>query len=417
MKLAKLVVIGVLGLGLTGSSSAFAQQSANPEFMSTSDAIAKIKSAKTASDAVTAYADAVRAVGDSAGVKQAMIVRMIDLGAPELAENQARDLVDLNNDALSSAVLAYAAAKRNELDPAIANLARAVNRNSSNSFIVNTAGGILAWYDVKTAVESNTQVSEATRKAVEEIRSSVGRRSEYTRAYSDLMSQMTPPSADEVAASSGTRIHIVNGDLDEVTTYGGSAEESRLSPLAMFFVAPYGGLPPMLAYGFGYGYGYGYGGYANGYYPPIPPADYYYYDYWNRGVGPVFPFPGISRDTRYLRLPGNAFALINNGNPVVYQSLNPWYDGRFVNSYPRPIFRGRDRGHRGAFSGNFHRVPQGGVIVPFSSVPGTPFTTLGNSRLSQRMRANDPVVNAPFYNVTAPFGGPVRPANPRFFGR
>jgi hypothetical protein len=429
MKLPKLVVIGVLGLGLAGSTAAVAQSSNSDEFMSTADAIAKVKAAKTSSDAVTAYADAVRAVGDGVGVKQAFIVRMIDLGSPELAENQARDLVDLTADPMSSAVLAYAAARRNELDPAISNLAKAVNRNATNSFIVNTAGQILAWYDVKTAVESNAKVSEATRTAVEDIRSTVGRRSEYTRAYGDLMSQMIPPS-DQGSGAAGTRIHVVNGDLDEVTTYGGSAEESRLSPLALFFVSPYGALPPNFGYGFGYdpGYGYGYGaygGYANGYYRPIPPADYYYYDYWNRGAGPLFPFPGISRDTRYLRLPGgSAFALINNGNPTIYQSLNPWYDGRYANvyAYPRPYYRGhnggRDRGHFGGFNGNFRRQ-QGGIIT--NGLPGAPFSALGPSRLSQRMRGNDPISNAPLYNVTAPYGGavvPMRPPGNRpFFGR
>jgi hypothetical protein len=432
MRFVKLVVIGVLGLGLTGSTVLFAQNNNAAEFMSTSDAVKKIKSAKTVSDAVTAYADAVRGAGDSVGVKQAFIVRMVDLGAPEMAENQARDLADLSGDPMSSAVLAYSAAKRNELDASISHLAKAVDKSPTNGFVAATAGEVLAWYDVKTAMEPNTQVNESTRKAVEDIRSDVGRRNDFTTAYGRLMNQMVPQPMQQAASDSGTRIHLVNGDVDEVTTYGAAAEEKRLSPLALFFAAPYGGLPPNLTYAFGYGYGgygydgYGYGGYAYG--RPIPPADYYYYDYWNRGAGPLFPFPSISRDTRYLRLPGSGFALITDGNPVVYQSLNPWYDGRFApySYYPqRPYFyggyAGGGRRHDGGFNNNFRRQNDGGIIVPFSGVPGSPFQTLGNgSRLSQRMRGDDPIVNTPLYNVTSPYGGavvPVRPGPQPFFGR
>jgi hypothetical protein len=264
---------------------------------------------------------------------------------------------------------------------------------------------------------------DATRTTAEEVRNAVSRRNEFDKSYRNTMSMMVPPEPQQSVAQTGTRIHVVNGDRDEVGVYGGSPEEARLSPLAMFFASPFGGFGGLFVGGYGGGYGYG-DGYAVANYRPIPPADYYYYDFWNRGVGPVFPFPSIGRDTRYLRLSRSSFALITDGNPVVYQSLNPWYNGQY-SAYPyQQGYSGGGYYGGGYYGGGYGGRPyrQQGGIIPYSGVPGSPFQTLGNnSRLSQRMRADEPIVNTPLYNVTSPYGNaPVLGGRPRpqpFFGR
>ena len=122
MRLARILTIGALGIGMAGASAVVsAQEGAANEsaFVSISDVVKEIRAARTSSEAVKAYATGVGQIGENSSVKYAFVSQMVELGTPDTAEEQARDLTQLTSDGLSWAVLAFASGRRKEMDPAL----------------------------------------------------------------------------------------------------------------------------------------------------------------------------------------------------------------------------------------------------------------------------------------------------------
>jgi hypothetical protein len=114
---------------------------------------AMIQAVRTAPDpsaTVEAYTRAIAAAGPAAAmeVKQAFVRRMLELGTPELADSQARDLVSLGvADAGIRGVAAFNDALRGNAQAAIDNLNRALSERPNDLFLLATAGQVVAWYD------------------------------------------------------------------------------------------------------------------------------------------------------------------------------------------------------------------------------------------------------------------------------
>ena len=78
------------------------------------------------------------------------IARMVEMGMPEQAYQQAQALVIYDSgNALAWAVIAFVDAKRGEMADAITEIVLAARSLPGNAFIQSTAGNLYAWYDVK----------------------------------------------------------------------------------------------------------------------------------------------------------------------------------------------------------------------------------------------------------------------------
>src|SRR5688572_16978705 len=106
------------------------------------------RDAKSPSEAIEAYA---RAGDADTATKQAYIRRMIDFGTPELAEAQAKELINNNvHDPLAIGVSGYMSAARGEMGAAVQQLKMALQQSPQEAFLLRTAGQVVAWYDTAT---------------------------------------------------------------------------------------------------------------------------------------------------------------------------------------------------------------------------------------------------------------------------
>jgi hypothetical protein len=142
--------------------------------------------------------------------------------------------------------------------------------------------------------------------------------------------------------------------------------------MAMFYNAPYALFPSY-----------------NYWYQPIGANNYYYQNWWQRGVGPgrLFPFPAIDRDTRFLKLPAGGFALVSDQGTSLYQPLGygpiwtPGYYGGNGNYYGGYYGGGFTPGFAPGFgAGGF--IFQGPPSLGRFAGGGN---RLGQTRMSQRM--------------------------------
>src|SRR5262245_36202408 len=83
-----------------------------PELAPISTLVQRIHEAPTASDTVAAYVRAVAIAGGDLSIRQAYLVRMVELQQPEMAEAQARELIGRTQGGLPWAILAYVEAQR-----------------------------------------------------------------------------------------------------------------------------------------------------------------------------------------------------------------------------------------------------------------------------------------------------------------
>jgi hypothetical protein len=112
------------------------------------NAVAAITRAQDPSAVVAAYAQAVAAEADKDEADQAMVERMIELGAPDLAYAQAQALLKEDPDnAKAWAVVAFYNARQAELEDAIWAMIKAVKADPDDAFTQTVAGDLLAWYD------------------------------------------------------------------------------------------------------------------------------------------------------------------------------------------------------------------------------------------------------------------------------
>ena len=94
------------------------------------------------------------------------MIRMVDLGLPELAFHQAQTLTTLqSNNGLAWGVVAYVEARRGNMAEAISAINLAGQFAPNNPLVERTAGEIMAWYDIKAdkaTLSENAQRGLAT---------------------------------------------------------------------------------------------------------------------------------------------------------------------------------------------------------------------------------------------------------------
>jgi Flp pilus assembly protein TadD len=144
-------------------------------------ALQAIQQAPDPSAAVAAYANGVAVDRNDPKLSEAYVLRMVDLGLPELAFHQAQTLTTLeSNNGLAWGVIAYVEARRGNMAEAISAINLAGQFAPDNPLVQRTAGEILAWYDVKA---DKATLSKSAQDGLATIRGLLEKRPEFANAY------------------------------------------------------------------------------------------------------------------------------------------------------------------------------------------------------------------------------------------
>ena len=164
-------------------------------------ALQAIQQAPDPSAAVAAYANGVAVDRNDPKLSEAYVLRMVDLGLPELAFHQAQTLTTLeSNNGLAWGVIAYVEARRGNMAEAISAINLAGQFAPDNPLVQRTAGEILAWYDVKA---DKATLSKSALDGLATIRGLLGKRPEFANAYKTAKeAYKAPASAPEQPAQS-----------------------------------------------------------------------------------------------------------------------------------------------------------------------------------------------------------------------
>ena len=143
--------------------------------------LAAIAEATDPAGVVRAYADGIAIDPYNVLLEQAYLRRMVELGAPHMAEQQARDLSERNGqDGLAWAVLAYVAGTRGETETALEYALNAAQFLPDDTFVQRTAGQLLAWYDL---LGRPGDFTPELRAGLEDLRQALGGEEAFADAY------------------------------------------------------------------------------------------------------------------------------------------------------------------------------------------------------------------------------------------
>jgi hypothetical protein len=207
------------------------------------DPLTAIRNAPDPSAAVEAYARANKAAGgDTAALEQAYVSRLVALGLPELAESQARDLIQRKpDDGVAWAVVAYMDARRGDTAGGISAIVSAARLAPDDPFVQRTAGQLAAYYDRNA---DRVTLPAAVKSSFDDVRKAMAGKDAYARAYKE--------SSDAYAEGPSTE------PVPYAAPYGYGAPSAPSSSYydsyynRAYYPAPYYSDP----YFYGYGYPY-----------------------------------------------------------------------------------------------------------------------------------------------------------------
>lgn len=198
-------------------------------------AIQAIQQAPDPSAAVAAYANGFAIDGKDPKLDEAYVARMIDLGLPEMAYHQAQTLTTLDSrSGLGWAVVAYVDARRAEMQDALSAIILAGQFAPDNKFVQQTAGEILAWYDVKA---DKTQLPPNTKEGVARLHHLFDANVAFTSAYQTATKAYQTQSSSAPAPTQG---ELYNGQAPPPY----STATAPLTPPAYAYYPDYYGWGP-----------------------------------------------------------------------------------------------------------------------------------------------------------------------------
>ena len=168
----------VLGMWSCVLAAAWGESTSSPELAA---AIQAIEQAPDPSATVAAYVNGAAVDRNDPKLSEAYVIRMVDLGLPELAFHQAQTLTTLqSNNGLAWGVLAYVEARRGNMAEAISAINLAGQFAPTTPLVERTAGEIMAWYDVKA---DKATISENAHRGLATIRQLLEKYPEFANAY------------------------------------------------------------------------------------------------------------------------------------------------------------------------------------------------------------------------------------------
>jgi hypothetical protein len=159
-------------------AAAWGESTSSPELAA---AIQAIEQAPDPSATVAAYVNGAAVDRNDPKLSEAYMIRMVDLGLPELAFHQAQTLTTLqSNNGLAWGVVAYVEARRGNMAEAISAINLAGQFAPTTPLVERTAGEIMAWYDLKA---DKATLSENAQRGLATIRGLLEKRPEFANAY------------------------------------------------------------------------------------------------------------------------------------------------------------------------------------------------------------------------------------------
>lgn len=243
--------------------------------------IQAIQQAPDPSAAVAAYANGFAQDRNNPRLLDAYVVRMVDLGLPEMAFHQAQTLTTLDsNNGVAWGVVAYVNARRAEMPEAISAINLAGRLAPANTFVVHTAGEIVAWYDFKA---DKSKLTENSRVGLDRVRAQLAKQAVFTEAYNNARSAYQTgqtPGANPGAAPAepGNAPAVPNSPQAPAAPLAPAAPQAQVEvvpPLTPPVYDSYGDYYTDYAYHPGYAYSwypdYGfYAGWGPGWLAPVP---------------------------------------------------------------------------------------------------------------------------------------------------
>jgi tetratricopeptide (TPR) repeat protein len=143
--------------------------------------IATIESEENPTQVTMTYGQAAAKFPDSAKLHDAYMRRVLKLGMPELAYQPAEVLAKLDPDnALAPAVIAHMQAQKGEFDKALESAVKAAERLPDDPFVLDVAGQLVAWYDLKA---DKSTIAQPLQERLAKIRDGLSQRKGFTDAY------------------------------------------------------------------------------------------------------------------------------------------------------------------------------------------------------------------------------------------
>lgn len=159
-------------------AAAWGESASSPELAA---AIQAIEQASDPSATVAAYANGAAIDRNDPKLSEAYVIRMVDLGLPELAFHQAQTLTTLqSNNGLAWGIVAYVEARRANMAEAISAINLAGQFAPTSPLVERTAGEIMAWYDIKA---DKTTLSENAQRGLATIRQLLDKYPDFADAY------------------------------------------------------------------------------------------------------------------------------------------------------------------------------------------------------------------------------------------
>jgi hypothetical protein len=276
-------------------SATVAVAQSNPAWSATQPpenaSVQAIRTAPDPSATIDAYTRAIAAErANSVELEQAYVNRMIELGAPELADAQAHDLINRGvADATIAGMAAYTDATRGNAHGAIQNLKLAMTQRPRDPFLLCTAGQVVAWNDMQAGQQQQrSSLSQEDAAGVDWLRAAGGRSQEFAESYvqamqvrrqqlalaaqaAPVMPQQTVPAQTTAAQATSTvdSSQTQQRSTTEERSSDGSTSERSTTYSYYYHPSSTSGADysyPYSSYGYSSGYPYSYSGYS-GYNP------------------------------------------------------------------------------------------------------------------------------------------------------
>ena len=155
--------------------------------------IENVKKAPTPSQTVAAYASGLAVDSKSVGLHEAYIRRMIDFDVVEMAYYQARLLLSLDaENGLGWGVIALMKARDDAMEEAFDAVERAAAKLPQDRFALNTAGQLLAWYDVQP---NRSSLQQSIRLSAEKLRGLFSLEKAFVEGYALTKADLAAASA------------------------------------------------------------------------------------------------------------------------------------------------------------------------------------------------------------------------------
>ncbi|HVP11400.1 MAG TPA: hypothetical protein VMV94_09475 [Phycisphaerae bacterium] len=168
-----------------------------------SGGVAAIENAADPSAAIEAYAKARADTLADPQLDAAYVHRMVALGAPHLAQTQAKEVVGHNpNDGVAWAVLAFCDGAMNNTTAALNELTSATRLAPDDEFVQYTAGQLLGWYD---ALGKASDLMPGLPEKLQFIKQDFANRPAFAETYKGALNfyKQQPPAGHSAGASPG----------------------------------------------------------------------------------------------------------------------------------------------------------------------------------------------------------------------